>query len=591
MLLRRCCALVFLVPFSVASLWAQTTGDKASTPANAAANTSTSDQPTFQSKVRVVLVDVVVTKGKGDPAPGLHKQDFEVLEDGKPQKISFFEEHKGAPPTQVKLPPMPASVYTNFPTTKTADSVNVLLLDSLNTEPKDQVFVHKQMLKFLQTAPPGMRIAIFTLGSRLRMIKGVSADSSALLASLDAKKAENDPHYSRLNPTSLQKDTDREIIKLMEMNQAAPEAINALRQFQGENQAYQTDARVQITLRAFQQLARYLANIPGRKNVMWLSGSFPINVFPDANMPRQYKGDIQETADLLTADQVAVYPIAAGGLVGFDQNDTSVFNFMSIHDQNDQRNSTQLAMVQLAQDTGGQAFFNVNGLTEAVAQAMNDGSRYYTLTYTPTNKDLDGKFRRIQIKLPKGDFKLSYRRGYYAEDPKAHQIATDQQPTVDPLLPLVGFGMPDYSQILYKVRVLPMSPQPAPDAPIAGGNQDLKRPVTRYGVDFAVSVDDLKLQLAPDGVRHGGFELILVAYDADGKPLNMVRQDSDVLLKPKVYASMQKVGLQLHKEIDVPSGEVFLRTGIYDRNASNAGTLGITLNNAAAVASQQLPAK
>ncbi len=585
MLLRRSCLLLFAVPLAVISLWSQTTGDNLPTPANPAPATVTSDQPTFQSKVRVVLVDVVVTKGKGDPAPGLHKQDFQVLEDGKPQKISFFEEHKGAQPTQVKLPPMPAGVYTNFPATKTADSVNVLLLDSLNTEPKDQVYVHKQMLKFLQNAPPGMRIGIFTLGSRLRMIKGVTADSSGLLNALNAKTAENNPQYSRLNPTALQKDTDKEIIKIMEMNQEAPEAIESLREFQAENQAYQADARVQITLQAFKQLARYLANIPGRKNVMWLSGSFPINVFPDANMPRQFKGDIQETADLLTADQVAVYPIAAGGLVGFDQNDTSVFNFMSIHDQNDARSSTQLSMVQLAQDTGGQAFFNVNGLTEAVAQAMNDGSHYSTLTYTPTNKDLDGKFRRIQVKLPKGDYKLSYRRGYYAEDPKARAVAADQKPTVDPLLPLVGFGMPDFSQILYKVRVLPLSPQPATDAPVAGSNVDLKKPTTRYGVDFAISVDDLKLQLAPDGIRHGSFELILVAYDADGKPLNMVTQDSDVLLKPKVYASMQQVGLQLHKEIDVPPGEVFLRTGIYDRSASNAGTLGITIHSGAASAS------
>lgn len=242
-------------------------------------------------------------------------------------------------------------------------------------------------------------------------------------------------------------------------------------------------------------------------------------------------------------------------------------------------------MVQLAQDTGGQAFFNVNGLTEAVAQAMNDGSHYYTLTYTPTNKDLDGKFRRIQVKLPKGDYKLSYRRGYYAEDPKARAVAADQKPTVDPLLPLVGFGMPDFSQILYKVRVLPLSPQPATDAPVAGSNVDLKNlpRVTEWISPSPWMIS--KLQLAPDGIRHGSFELILVAYDADGKPLNMVTQDSDVLLKPKVYASMQQVGLQLHKEIDVPPGEVFLRTGIYDRSASNAGTLGITIHSGAASAS------
>src|SRR5882757_1001740 len=78
---------------------------------------STPDRPTFKSKVRAVLVDVVVTSGKGEPIPDLHKEDFEVLEEGKPQTVSFFEEHKGAPPTQTKLPPMQPNVFTNFPTT------------------------------------------------------------------------------------------------------------------------------------------------------------------------------------------------------------------------------------------------------------------------------------------------------------------------------------------------------------------------------------------------------------------------------------------------------------------------------------------
>ncbi len=44
-----------------------------------------------------------------------------------------------------------------------------------------------------------------------------------------------------------------------------------------------TEARVAITLSAFQQLARYLSGYPGRKNVIWVSGSFPIVLFPDSN--------------------------------------------------------------------------------------------------------------------------------------------------------------------------------------------------------------------------------------------------------------------------------------------------------------------
>ena len=85
------------------------------------------------------------------------------------------------------------------------------------------------------------------------------------------------------------------------------------------------DTRVQTTLQALQQLARYLAGIPGRKNLVWFSGSFPINVFPDANAAdsfqgvRQFGAEVQRTATLLTVAQVAIYPIAAEGLVSDSQ--------------------------------------------------------------------------------------------------------------------------------------------------------------------------------------------------------------------------------------------------------------------------------
>ena len=128
-------------------------------------------------------MDVVVTNGKGEPPPGLRKKDFQILEDGTPHTISVFEEHKGVPPTQVKLPPMPPNVFTNYPTAESADSVNLLLLDALNTEPKNQIYVREQMIKYLRNVQPGTCLAIFTLGSRLRMVKEFTTDSSGLKAS------------------------------------------------------------------------------------------------------------------------------------------------------------------------------------------------------------------------------------------------------------------------------------------------------------------------------------------------------------------------------------------------------------------------
>jgi len=116
---------------------------------------------------------------------------------------------------------------------------------------------------------------------------------------------------------------------------------------------------VRMTLRAFQALARYLAQFPGRKNVMWVCGSFPISFFPETNprgVPRkEYRNEIRQTADLLTVDQVAVYPISARALVA--EETTSSDNYgRPVHDGYSDRAFDQIAMETLARDTGGRPF-------------------------------------------------------------------------------------------------------------------------------------------------------------------------------------------------------------------------------------------
>jgi VWFA-related protein len=597
---RRYSRFLLLIPFLLAvSLHSQT-----------APSDSGNAVATIKTKVQLVVVDVVVTNGKGDAVTGLHKQDFEVLEDGKPQIISTFEEHHGAPPTQIKLPPLPPHVYTNFPVTQTADSVNVLLLDALNTPSRDQSFVHAQMLKYLKTIPPGTRVAVFTLASRLRMLQGVTTDSSELLAVLNNAKA--GPQQSALLPSDAEADADQRMIDFMEENSSGPttapatlataavDPINAMKQFLADSAVVQTEQRIGITLLALQQLARYLAGVPGRKNVIWFSGSFPAGILPDSDLvdpftaSDSFQDDIRKTTDLLTAGQVALYPIAAEGLAPdavYEANGTEIGEKRGQFAQRDEmrkmqtgavsRDSNHNVMDQLAKDTGGQAYYNTNGLNDALGRVVNNGTRYYSLAYTPSNSKMDGKYRRIQVKLVNGKDTLAYRRGYYADD-LATALASGEKPDTDPLLMLMGRNLPDYSQILYKIKVLPANPQPAPDAPRIGSNPDLKGPFTRYGVDFAIAPQDLKLEPTPDGARHGNIEIVLLAYDREGKPLNFVVTKGDVNLDAQLYASVQKVGLQIHKEIDVPKEYVYLRTGIYDLKSSTAGTLGVPLTDAIA---------
>jgi len=562
--------------------------------------------PTLKTKVRLVVIDVLVANGKGEPTAGLTKEDFEVLEDGKPQTISVFEEHKGVPPKHFKLPPMPPNVYTNFPVTQSADSVNIILLDALNTPASDQSYVHAQMLKYLQTIPPNTRVAIFTLASRLRVLQGITTDSSQLLAAINSEKA--GPQASPLRPSTAESDADQSRVDFLTAESHAPppapnqipaqyaaDPISATKQFLADTASFLADARVSMTLEALQQLGRYLSAIPGRKNVIWFSGSFPAGIVPDADLPDPFSGavnfqqEIRKTTDLLTTAQVALYPIAAEGLVSdtaFQVDNRQIGQKrVSVAAQDTMRQSRTAAMdlssahasmEQLAKDTGGKAFYNTNGLNDALTRVVNNGSHFYSLAYSPTNTNMDGKYRRIQVKLTNAKGSLAYRRGYYADDVST-ALASAQKQNSDPLLPLMGRDLPDYSQILYKILVQPANPQPAQDAPRAGTNSEMKGPFTRYAVDFAVTPEDLRLDQSTDSVRHGDIEVMLVAYDSKGKPLNLVVTRNEISIPAKDYPSVQRGGLQIHREIDVPKAEAFLRTGIYDLRSDNAGTLGVPL--------------
>lgn len=576
------------------------------------------DQPAsaIRTTVQRVLVDIVVTNDKGESVKGLHEKDFEVFEDGNPQKIATFEEHHGAALSEIKLPPLPPHVYTNFPLAKSADAVNVLLLDALNTPTADQSYVHWQMVKYLKTIPPETRVAVFTLSSRLRMIQPVTTDPSELLEAMRSTQALQ--HQSGVLTSQEEQEEINHWIGFLLANQSSQyspppdfarqevDPINAIKEFLAEAATLQTGTRIDMTLQAFQELTRYLENIPGRKNVIWFSGSFPTTIFPRGDLPNPFVGvadfqsQIRKTADLLSASRVALYPVEAGGLVtdsAFQANGEEIGSTRP--SQSDQNLATELrgesmdrdlnyaTMDELAKATGGKAYYNTNGLGDVLNRVIRNGTHYYSLTYAPSDSVMNGKYRHIRIELRKSKEKvtLAYRRGYYADNLAATLAATRRN--ADPLLPLVGRNMPDYSQILYKVLVQPVTPQPPADAPHMGSNPNLKGPVTRYSADFAIAMSDLKLDVASDGVRHGQIEIALAAYDHEGKLLNLFKTTGEVVLKADEYAALQRGGgLQIQEKIDVPAGYAYLRTGIYDVKSGAAGTLGIPLADGSGAAAK-----
>ena len=87
------------------------------------------------------------------------------------------------------------------------------------------------------------------------------------------------------------------------------------------------------------------------------------------------------------------------------------------------------------------------------------------------------------------------------------------------------------------------------------------------------------METTSDGVRHGNIQIALIVYDHNGAPVNWIIGKPQISLEPKAYAEAERVGLQLHLDVDVPHGDTYLSTGIYDLESRKAGTLEIPLNN------------
>ena len=412
---------------------------------------------TIHANTNLVVVDVVAADAQQNPVHHLTANDFTIFEDGKPQTVKVFEEHVLAP--AVKLPPLPKldpGIFTNYTAAPVEGALNILLFDKLNTPMDAQSVVRDQVLRYLKELQPGTRMAIFTLTTRLSLLQGFTSDPDLLRSLVASKKGSQSASPLMDNPMRGDQPgaDDPMMDTVTDTLGNDPDAamiLGAMQQFEAETQSYQLQLRQRYTLDAFNQLARYMSMLPGRKNLIWFSGSFPINILPDedledsANTSAGRGGpsspaftdpfsvvasaadEFRETTELLSRSQVAVYPIDARGLMTAPMLDASQTGstmnrtpngFAKANAKFFQNTAEEHGtMDQMAQATGGRAFVNTNGLKEAIGKAVEAGSNYYTVAYTPTNRDWNGNFRKIQVKLDHPGVSLAYRRGYFADDP------------------------------------------------------------------------------------------------------------------------------------------------------------------------------
>jgi VWFA-related protein len=524
-----------------------------------------------QIRVSTRLVQIgVIVRDKNRPVSNLTKNDFSVLDRGKPQTISVFSTDAALAAQQPPERPLPPNTFSDLPHygAVVPRSVTIVLLDNLNTlysSVAQSKYEHSpywvedlalqnaknHLAAFIKQLSPQDRVAIYGLRHSLYVLCDFTSDRDELLTIL--KNYDTRPLTNRevVDPGNTMIITGGHDNPMADIFVQAGEFENraSARLASGAN-----DTRSLETMAALEAIAAHVANIPGRKNLVWLTANLP---FSGAAM-----------AQLLSPANIAVYPVDARGLLTrsammladiHGTADADDVSGASGHMDNMPAQSSQpigiATMQELADETGGQAFVNTNDITGAIRKAVEDSADTYTLGFYINRDALDGKFHEVKVKVRGQGFTVHYPKGYFAYP--------DTAPTKDE----------DQMRLLSAVQ----SPVESSSISLQATVERVDQPPHWFKVMCSIDAHDLSLVQSED-LRKGVIEVYIVEQDQTGKVLLQSGKSFTLQFPENKYDALLKSGLFFHELVEPKSGAITLRVVVEDPATREVGSLIIPLS-------------
>ncbi len=384
----------------------------------------------FRVETDVVLVNVVVRDKSGAIVRGLKKEDFTVLEDGKPQRIASFDFEQAdlqpvPQPAQAVLVAPRATAPAATAAVNSTDKLEfrdrriiLLFFDLTSMQPEEieravqaaQIFLEKQM-----TASD--MVGVVSLGSELQVNQDLTSDRERLQKAL-----------AELNPTTGQGFEAGSTGG----TEGTADTAQPFTPDDTEYNIFNTDRR----LEALQSLAESLARIEQKKSVIYFSsGMDRTGIENQSQLRNAINRAVRSNVSIYPMDMRGLQAIVAGGEAQqASLRGTSAYSGASVRNAFDSNFSSQETLVTLAQDTGGRAFLDSNDFNAVFRKVQEDTSAYYVLGYRSTNPARDGRFRKITVKTSVPNVRIEFRKGYYAPRDFAHSNKDDrEQQLVDEL--------------------------------------------------------------------------------------------------------------------------------------------------------------
>jgi VWFA-related protein len=397
----------------------------------------------------LVQIDVVVTERDGEPVRGLRPEDFEVLEDGKRQRVTHFRGGRGRPePVVADVSPetsTPVTAPTPTPTPSPDDAGGryiVLAVDDLHIQPGNLVHAKKAFRRFAQEQiGEDDLVAVVTTSGALGHFHPFTRPGVVLDRAIErlTPRADPDPGlggFIRMSAyqAELIERGDHDALRLavQEMLQTQPGIDESMAARQAEATARSIVAQTvhvsKATMSTLEDVVRSLAPLEGRKVVVLASDGFLVGL--GTRNTQAY--DLRKVVDAATRAGVVVYGLDTRGVVGVAGMDASsrftpVMAAPGVRESVERMSEMALrdAMHSLAEDTGGFLVASTNDLASGLRRIVADNDFYYVLAYEPSNAARNGKFRKIEVKVPgRRGVRIRTRKGYFAPDErKAPSVA------------------------------------------------------------------------------------------------------------------------------------------------------------------------
>ncbi len=501
----------------------------------------------FSVTSRLVVVNASVRDRAGRPIEGLRAEDFTVLEDDKPQKISVFEYQQLA--TEPALPPAPGPAVEPARKPQITPSspgeirykdrrLMVLFFDFSSMPPEDQFRAQKGALDFLdRQMTPSDVVALMAFTNRLQVLEDFTSDRGRLVEVIKGFHIGEASEQADETPTGAE-DT-------------ATDTGEAFTADETEFNVFNTDRK----LSALESAAKMLASLPEKKALVYFSSGV-------GKTGVENQSQLRATVNAAVRGNVSFYPIDARGLTaeapGGDARQGSprgsgIYSGQSQRQMRARFNDQQETLFTLAGDTGGRALLDSNDLSLGIVQAQKDISSYYILGYYSTNPAEDGHFRRIRVRVDsQPQARLDYRSGYFAARQFKDYTASDKERQLEEAL-LLG--------------------DPFTDLTLALEVNWFRLARDRYFVPVAVKIPGSQVEVARrKGVDEAELDFIGQVRDGKGKLAGTVRDSIRVKLRGPAAGQLGRRHLEYDTGFTLPPGDYGLKFLARENETGKLGT-------------------